>query len=172
LFSKRKNKNHLWILRLCMIRERLFSLCRGLKCVFVLEYLWLTVTILCRAVLENANAISIHVAGFKHKIYRWLRFLSLWDSHILGRSKKEFNITLLCCVVIEMSVMQILLLNRYKLRSVFLVTKLSSMHCWDALGWKCSEVQNLDSIFLSVTVRKRKRCFCFSFVINFANNIF
>jgi len=28
------------------------------------------VTILCRAVLENANAISIHVAGFKHKIYR------------------------------------------------------------------------------------------------------
>ena len=32
-------------------------------------------------------------------------------------------------------------------------------------------MQTLDLIFLSVTVRRRKRCFCFSFVTDFANNI-
>ncbi len=36
-------------------------------------------TILRRAVLENANAFSVHVTGFKHKIYRWLCFAKMRD---------------------------------------------------------------------------------------------
>ena len=29
--------------------------------------------------LENANAFSVHVTGFKHKIYRWLCFAKMRD---------------------------------------------------------------------------------------------
>jgi hypothetical protein len=85
-------------------------------------------------------------------------------SRMLGRSKKEFK-SLLCRVVIEMQI----LLNRCEL----------SLVCWSPsrgacivgmlLGWKCSEVQNLDTMVVSVTVRKRKRCF-YS-LCKFANNI-
>jgi hypothetical protein len=48
-----------------------FLLRRGLKHVLcLLEYLLTPATILCLAILENANAFSVRVAGFKHKIYR------------------------------------------------------------------------------------------------------
>jgi hypothetical protein len=50
-------------------------------------------TILCHAILENANAFSIHVARLKHKIYRWLCFCHN-ENRWLGRSKKEFKIVL------------------------------------------------------------------------------
>ena len=36
-------------------------------------------TKLCHATLENANAFSVHVTGFKHKIYRWLCFAKMRD---------------------------------------------------------------------------------------------
>ena len=72
------------------------------------------VTILCRAVLENANAISIQVAGFKHKIYRWLCFCHLWVAYWDG-ARKSSRLLLLCCVVVKMSVMQVCLQNRYEM---------------------------------------------------------
>ena len=112
------------------------------------------VTILCRAVLENANAISIHVAGFKHKIYRWLCFCHLWVAYRDG-ARKNSRLLLLCRVVIKMSVMQIFAKLIWGGFGV-LVTKSSSMHCWYALGWKCSEVQNLDSIFFCDSEEKEK----------------
>ncbi len=72
-------------------------------------------TILRRAILENANAFSVHVTGIKHKIYRWLCFCQnersgKWDGlrslqqwkisvaisfpgwFVVGRIKKEFKI--------------------------------------------------------------------------------
>jgi len=78
-------------------------------------------TILCRAVLENANAISSHVAGFKHKIYRWLCFFC-YEIHIFwGPGRKEFKITFALSRCNWDVYYAILLLNR--LHSVFLVTK-------------------------------------------------
>jgi hypothetical protein len=54
-----------------MIREGLFSLEQRTKVCFVSFRVSLTLaTILCHAILENANAFSVRVAGFKHKIYR------------------------------------------------------------------------------------------------------
>ncbi len=107
LFSKRKNKNHLRILLLCMITERLFSLLQRTKVCFMSFRVSLTpATILCLAILENANAFSIHVAGFKHKIYRWLCFCHLWVAYRDG-ARKSSRLLLLCRVVIEMSVMQV-----------------------------------------------------------------
>ena len=89
------------------------------------------VTILCCAVLENANAILSHVAGFKHKIYRWLCFFCYYEIRMFwGQSKKEFKITFALSRCNWDVCYAILLLNR--LHSVFLVTKSSSMHCWDA----------------------------------------
>jgi hypothetical protein len=56
-------------------RRIIFSLSRGLKFVLcLLEYLLTPATILRRAISENVNAFSVHVTGFKHKIYRWLCF--------------------------------------------------------------------------------------------------
>ncbi len=71
LFSERTDKNHLWILWLCMIREGLFSLEPRTKVSFMSFRVSLTpATVLCLAILENANAFSVRVTGFKHKIYR------------------------------------------------------------------------------------------------------
>ena len=98
LLLKRKNKNHLWILWSSWSEKDYFLSCRGLKRVFVLEYLWLTVTKLCHAILENANAFSVHVTGFKHKIYRWLCFAKMRDLKV-GRIKKEFKIVLFLSVL-------------------------------------------------------------------------
>ena len=79
-------------------------------------------TKLCHAILENANAFSVHVTGFKHKIYRWLCFAKMRDlvsgdgsrglqqwkisvaisfpgCFVVGRIKKEFKIVLFLSVV-------------------------------------------------------------------------
>ncbi len=92
LFSKGKNKYDLWILWLYTIRERLFSRCRGLKCVYVIEYLWLNGDNALSCNFGKSKAFSIHVVGFKHKIYRWRCFVNC-EICILGRSRKEFKIT-------------------------------------------------------------------------------
>ena len=80
--QKEKNKYHLWILWLYTSRERLFSRCRGLKCVFVLEYLWLTGDKALSCDFGKSKAFSVHVTGFKRKIYRWRCFCHLWDSYV------------------------------------------------------------------------------------------
>ena len=61
---------------------------RGLKHVLcLLEYLLTPATILRHAMLENANAFSVHVTEFKHKIYRWLCFAKMRD--LLGETGQE-----------------------------------------------------------------------------------
>jgi hypothetical protein len=90
LFSKGKNKYHLWILWLYTIRDRLFSRCRGIKTFYVLEYLWLTGDNALSCNFGKSKAFSIHVAGFKHKIYRWRCFVICGDG--AGKSSRLFSL--------------------------------------------------------------------------------
>jgi hypothetical protein len=92
------------------------------------------VTILCHAILENANAVSIHVAGIKHKIYRWL-CLSLWDL-LVGAEQERIQDCSFSPSHFNWDVCYAsLLLNRCNLFwcLLMLVTKSSSKHCWDAM---------------------------------------
>jgi hypothetical protein len=78
--KKEEQESSLDFVTLFMSRERLFSLDQRTKVCFMSFRVTLTpATILCRTILENANAFSVHVTGFKHKIYRWLCFAVMRD---------------------------------------------------------------------------------------------
>ncbi len=84
LFVLREKRTSIifWILWLYTNRERLFFRYRGLKCVYVLEYLWLTSDKALSCDFGKSKTFSVHVTRFKYKIYRWRCFCHLWDLYV------------------------------------------------------------------------------------------